>query len=89
MQTSKCLTDVSTLCDRVKRNKESRSNRHGRKRPYMAKYDDLHVIVLRPYISVSFTSVYGIHIRRSGKLHYHTRTSVFQETDDVYPNERY
>ena len=26
----------------------TRSNMHGRKRPYTAKYDDLHVIVLRP-----------------------------------------
>jgi hypothetical protein len=31
------------------------SNRHGRKQPYTAKYDDLHVIVLRSYISVPFT----------------------------------
>jgi len=37
-----------------------RSNKHGRKRPYTEKYDDLHVIVLRSYISVS---VYG-EIRR-------------------------
>ncbi len=32
-----------------------RSNRHGRKRPYTKKYDDLHVTVLRSYISVSYT----------------------------------
>jgi hypothetical protein len=36
-----------------------RSNRHGRKRPFTEKYDDLHVMVLRPYISVSYTEKYG------------------------------
>jgi hypothetical protein len=36
-----------------------RSNKHGRKRPYTEKYDDLHVIVLRSYISVSYTEKYG------------------------------
>jgi hypothetical protein len=39
------------------------SNKHGRKRPYTAKYDDLHVIVLRSYISVSYTEAY-VDIRR-------------------------
>jgi hypothetical protein len=36
-----------------------RWNRHGRKRPYTEKYDDLHVIVLRPYIYVWYTEIYG------------------------------
>ena len=36
-----------------------RSNKRGRKRPYTEKYDDLHVIVLRSYISVSYTEIYG------------------------------
>ena len=36
-----------------------RSNKHGRKRPYTKKYGDLHVIVLRSYISVSYTDKYG------------------------------
>jgi len=36
-----------------------RSNKHGRKRPYTEKYDGLHVIVLRSYISVSYTETYG------------------------------
>ena len=35
------------------------SNKHGRKRPHTKKYDDLHVIVLRSYISVSYTDKYG------------------------------
>ncbi len=35
-----------------------RSNKHGRKRPYTEKYDGLHVIVLRSYISVSYTETY-------------------------------
>jgi hypothetical protein len=45
-----------------------RSNKHGRKRPHTKKYDDLHVIVLRSYISVSYTDentiVYGLSKRR-------------------------
>jgi hypothetical protein len=36
-----------------------RSNKHGRKRPHTKKYYDLHVIVLRSYISVSYTDKYG------------------------------
>jgi len=36
-----------------------RSNKHGRKRLYTEKYDGLHVIVLRSYISVSYTETYG------------------------------
>jgi hypothetical protein len=40
-------------------NESPRSNRHGRKRPYTEKYDDLHGPVLRSYISVSYTEKYG------------------------------
>jgi hypothetical protein len=36
-----------------------RSKRHGRKRSYTEKYDDLHGPVLRPFISVSSTEKYG------------------------------
>src|SRR5271156_4295697 len=36
-----------------------RLNKHGRKRPYTEKYDDLHGRVLRPYISVSYTEKNG------------------------------
>jgi hypothetical protein len=36
-----------------------RSNRHGRKRSYTEKYDDLHGPVLRPFISVSYTEKCG------------------------------
>ncbi len=35
------------------------SNKHGRKRPYTEQNDDLHVPVLRPYITVSYTEKYG------------------------------
>jgi hypothetical protein len=35
------------------------SNRHGHKRPYTEKYDDLHGPVLRSYITVSYTEKYG------------------------------
>jgi hypothetical protein len=44
-----------------------RSNRHGRKQPYAAKCDDLQVTVLRSYISVPFTRVYGRRIHWPGK----------------------
>jgi hypothetical protein len=36
-----------------------RSNKRGRKPPYTKKYDVLNVIVLRSYISVSYTEIYG------------------------------
>jgi hypothetical protein len=45
-----------------------RSNKHGRKRSYTEKYDDLHGPVLRPFISVSYTEkktiVYCLNTRR-------------------------
>jgi hypothetical protein len=54
--------------DRFKCVSVPRSNMHGRKRPHTKKYDDLHVIVLRSYISVSYTDenaiVYGLSKRR-------------------------
>jgi hypothetical protein len=53
-------------------NHRPRLNKHGRKRPYTEKYDDLHVTVLRSYISVSFTKKYG-DIRRKTTIVYDPR----------------
>ncbi len=53
------MNQADISCGTVTTDPLPRSNKHGRKRPHTKKYDDLHVIVLRSYISVSYTDKYG------------------------------
>ncbi len=80
-----------------------RTNKHGRKRPYTKKYDDLHGRVLRPYISVTVygeirwftekkTVVYCLRTRKpytvSVLLHFSPYTLVFFPYTVVYDRLR-
>ncbi len=47
-----------------------RSNRYARKQPYTKKYEDLHGLVWRSYISVSYTEEYGDIRRRKRPFTY-------------------
>jgi hypothetical protein len=72
---------------------QPRSNKHGRKRLHTRKYDDLHVIVLRSYISVSYTDenaiVYGFSKRRLYTISVLLRFSPYTDQYDRKRLRRY
>jgi hypothetical protein len=64
-----------------------RPYRHGRKRPYAKKYDDLHGLVLRSYISVSYTEEYNDIYEKKRNVYSRLRAytdSVFFDLEFVF-----